>query len=152
MEREFGDISKGTLLSANTVWYVGYSVWDYIDSFINGFFIFLSEEFSKSLIEHFLLTNDNIILCKMLLGYITVIFANFQIFMRFGERAEIHKIYAGRYGILKRELDLLYCETDLLIKYDSLGSIKDSWKNIAQDAPTTFKFIRDKARRDYHVK
>lgn len=103
----------------------------------------LSEEFSRELMKIFSWTEHSITIFKMLLGICASISSYLQVFIRFSEKAELHKVYASRYGILKRDIELLYCEADLAAKLNGLKSIKESWKGIAQDAPTTSKCIRN---------
>ncbi len=69
----------------------------------------------------------------------TSIFASVQAFAKPGERAELHRITAARYGTLKRNLELRlvsgFEDQGEAKKY--LGSIADKWADIADDAPVT---------------
>jgi hypothetical protein len=69
----------------------------------------------------------------------TSIFASVQAFAKPGERAELHRITAARYGTLKRSLELRLVGgfEDQNEAKNFLRTIADKWADIADDAPVT---------------
>lgn len=79
---------------------------------------------------------------------VTVITANIQVFMSWGEKSEIHRNYASKYGSLKRELELLRLNCNKSFFY-KLNRIKDIWNTIADTSPLTHKNARNKAKMQF---
>lgn len=77
------------------------------------------------------------------LSIATTIIASLQTFLRFGEKSELHRAKASKYGTLKRNVErfLAINHTDEEIKI-FLEKIDTEWSHITADAPVTARSIR----------
>jgi hypothetical protein len=82
------------------------------------------------------------LLIQFILSVLSAGLASIVSFVRFAERAELHRSAASRYGKLRRQLEFL----DIYRKPENMSSIKDKlkllrieWEYVSEDAPLTPK-------------
>ncbi|TNZ66970.1 DUF4231 domain-containing protein [Vibrio parahaemolyticus] len=77
------------------------------------------------------------------------IFAAFQTFMKFSERADIHKVSARRYGEIKKEIEFIInfdSDADTLSK--RVESIRQKESDLSQESPNTISYNRKRAKEE----
>lgn len=79
----------------------------------------------------------------IILSLLAALTTSLQTFLRLGDKAELHRSRASRYGSLKRSIELFaikeYKQEELSI---FLKDVESKWAMIAEDAPVTPKRIR----------
>ncbi|QFI38149.1 SLATT domain-containing protein [Moritella marina ATCC 15381] len=82
-------------------------------------------------------------LCLAIASAIAAALSGMVTFGRFGERASEHRITAGRYGKLRRQLEFLQATSSKTIKEDEfknkLKLLRIEWEYVAANAPLTPK-------------
>lgn|ERR1035438_3217934 len=70
-----------------------------------------------------------------LLSLAATILSSLQTFFKFSERAESHRVYAARFGAIRRELEALYARTAVAQEVGNIDALKDKLDQLAEGAP-----------------
>lgn len=76
---------------------------------------------------------------KVVLGVVSTIFANIQVFFDFNTKAANHQIAATEYGKLKRKIEILLLFSHNRNIDTELTELRMNWDNIATNSPVTPK-------------
>lgn len=77
------------------------------------------------------------------------IFASFQTFMKFSERADIHKVSARRYGEIKKEIEfIINFDSDEYSLLGRVDSIRQKESEISQESPNTISYNWKRAQKE----
>ena len=79
----------------------------------------------------------------IILSLSTTTLASLQTFLRFGEKSELHRAKAARYGAVRRRVELFLAQDHVAAETQSfLLEVQAEWNHIAADAPVTARSIR----------
>lgn len=77
------------------------------------------------------------------------LFAAFQTFMKFSERADIHRTSARRYGEIKKEIEyIIYFDSDSGSLKERVDAIRIKESEISQESPNTIARNWKKAKKE----
>jgi hypothetical protein len=75
---------------------------------------------------------------KVIVGLVSVIaavLASLQTFYKYSERAEKHRMFGARFGSVRRELEMLYAEDQMLDDLKRLETLCGKLDRLAEEAP-----------------
>jgi hypothetical protein len=90
---------------------------------------------------------------KILVGLLSLtaaVLASQQTFLRYGERAQVHKNAGQKFGALRREIEETYVchsNTDEALPQEFFTSIRTRWDQVSEESPPLPQKIHDQAKK-----
>lgn len=84
---------------------------------------------------------------KIIVGVASVlaaVLAALQTFFKYSERAEQHKVFAAKFGALRRELETIHASGRAAQECDSLNALREKLDRLAEEAPAVPTEVFDK--------